>query len=161
MGSKDRRCIRVSSCTCFSHPTWRPICSTVSMCRGLHSIPFTHTLVGTSVFMSPYGLRVVVFVGCFVVFFSPLAPSILPSSSNRLPKCHLMFDCGSLHQFPSGAGWSLSDDTYGSLLSASIEKISLILLGMCSLLRLVFQAGPVTGWPFPPILLHLLPLYIL
>jgi hypothetical protein len=27
-----------------------------------------------------------------------------------------MFDCGSLHLFPSVDGWSLSDDNYGRLL---------------------------------------------
>ena len=30
--------------------------------------------------------------------------------------------CGSLHQFPSVAGWNLSDETYARLLSASISE---------------------------------------
>jgi len=73
-----------------------------------------------------------------------------------------MFGCGSLHQFPSLAGGNLSfPSTYGRLLSASIGKISLILLGMGSLPWLVFYSVPFIGLLFPQTLLHPLPLYVL
>jgi hypothetical protein len=77
--------------------------------------------VGGSVSLSPYGPRMVDPV-------SVLDPSGSYSSSSHppflqdSPKLHLMFGCGSLHLFPSVAGWSLSDDNWARHQSMSIAE---------------------------------------
>jgi hypothetical protein len=56
---------------------------------------------------------------CGVLDLSRCPQSPPPHSSTSLPKLCLLFGYGSLHLFPSAAGWSLSGDSYARLLSAS------------------------------------------
>lgn len=56
--------------------------------------------VGSSVPVNPYRLRLVDSVD-FLVSLTPLAHSMPPPPSTGLLELLLMFDCGSLLQFPS------------------------------------------------------------
>jgi hypothetical protein len=47
-----------------------------------------------------------------IFFDSSGSLSPISHSSIRCPELCLMFDCGSLHLFPSAFGWSLSGDSY-------------------------------------------------
>jgi hypothetical protein len=69
----------------------------------------------------------------------------------RFPELCSIFGCGSLHLFSSADGWSLSEDSYARLLSAS-KIVSVI--GSC--LWDLSQVRLVIGW-FSQSLLHLCP----
>jgi hypothetical protein len=70
------------------------------------------------------------------------------NSSTRLLRFCLKFGCGSLHLFSSPAGWSLSEDSYASLLIVS---------GIGSWPWDESQVGAVIGWPCTQFLLYLCP----
>jgi hypothetical protein len=79
-----------------------------------------HSLFSGSVSGSPQVSRLVESVGLSVISLTSSGPSILPQLFHKTPKLHLMFGCRSLHVFPLATGWSLSEDSYAGLLSASI-----------------------------------------
>lgn len=88
------------------------------MCRG-PGPPYVCSLVGRSVSVSHYGLRVIGSVGFLVVSLVPLASSILlPHSSTGVPSSLAMGLYISFHQLLG----DLSDDSYARLLSASIAE---------------------------------------
>jgi len=114
-------------------------------------------LVGGSVSGSPQGLRLVDSVDLLVESLSSLGPSILPPPPTlpQDPLICLMFGCGSLHLFWSAYGWSLSEDSYARLLSASIKRVSLVVSGICSCSWDGSQFGAIIDWPFPWSLLYI------
>jgi hypothetical protein len=135
-------------------PTWRTSCtSAANYLGGLGTGPAC-SLVGGQSLWAPIGSWLVYSVGFLLVSLTPLACSILPlpHSSTWLPRLCLLFGCGSLHLFPSAAGWNLSGDSYVRLLSASITVS--IVSGIGSLPWNGFQVGPVICWLFPRSLFH-------
>lgn len=87
----------------------------------------SHSHVGSiidSVYVEPLWAQVSLFCKFSCSGINP-SGSYNPSfpSSTGFPKFYLMSDYGSLHQFPSVAGWSPSDDSYtNKLLSANIAE---------------------------------------
>ena len=119
---------------------------------GTHICP----LVGGSVSGSPQGSRL---VDCWSSCRVPIASWFLnpyPNSSIRLPELGLMLGCGSLHLFQSVAEWSISEDSYAMLLSASITVL-LIVSRIDSCPWDGSHIGPVIVWPLLQCLLHLYP----
>jgi len=111
-----------------------PEAQLLHMCRGPRSIPCMLSGWQFSLY-KPHGHRLVDYVGLLVVSLTTLAPSVLPPPLQQdSPQFYLMFDCGSLHQFPAVAGWSLSDDSYARLLSASIAEYHWLHPGRLSLM---------------------------
>jgi hypothetical protein len=101
--------IRDSLCTCCKRFSMRAKLYVCYIYVGGIGLSHACSLVGGSVSVSPYGPKLVVsvvfFFVCVVFGLTCLALSILPSqSSTRFLKFCLMFGCGSLHLFPSGAG---------------------------------------------------------
>jgi hypothetical protein len=76
------------------------------------------SLVGGSIFGRPHGSRLVDSIGLPV---ESLSPQVLIIQS-FLQLLSLMFSCGSLHLFLLVAGWSISEDNYARILSASITE---------------------------------------
>lgn len=77
--------------------------------------------IGSPVFESPQGSRLVVSFGYGVLILSEsLNP--FPDSSTRLSQIHLLFVCGTLHLFYPAVGWRLSENSYTRMLSASITE---------------------------------------
>jgi hypothetical protein len=107
------------------------------------------SLVGGSVSGSPQGSKLVGSVGLPVESLSSSGPSVLPQSLPQDSELYLMFGCGSLNLFLLAIEWSLSEDSYARLLSASIT-VSLIgpEIGSC----------PWDGSQFGPVVGHSLPL---
>ena len=83
---------------------------------------FFFFLVGASVSGSSQGSRLADSVVLLVESVSPQGSSVLSTTLPRLSELSLMFGCGSLHLFLSSAGWSRSEDSYTSFLSASIAS---------------------------------------
>jgi hypothetical protein len=105
---------------------------TCYICMGIVGPDLALSLVGDSVSGSPQGSRLVDFVGLPVEFLSSLGSlSSSLNSSTRLPQLHLLFGCGSLHQFSLAAGWRLSENNHARILSASIT-VSFIVSGIGS-----------------------------
>ena len=95
------------------------ICCICLVLLGL-GLDHAHSLVDGSISGSSQGSRLVDSVGFPVESLSSQVPQSSPNSSTRLPKLHLMFGFGSQHLSQSAVGWSLSEDSYARLLSASI-----------------------------------------
>lgn len=99
-------------------------CFVQSVTNDLEGLGPVHVycLVKVSVSVSPQGFRFVESVRLYVVFLPPRGPPILLQLFQSCPELYLLFGPGSLYLFSSGDGWSLSQDSYARLLSASIKE---------------------------------------
>ena len=86
------------------------------------------SLVVGSVSESSQEFRLVDSIGLPVESLTSLGPSILsPNSFTRPRELHLKFHCGSQHLSESVAGWSLSEDSYGRVLSLlAVPQVDLL-----------------------------------
>ena len=90
------------------------------ICVGGIGLFYSCSVASDSVSVSPYGSRLVDFVGLVVVTLTSLAPLILPLPQDS-PSSTYCLAVG-LCMFPSVGGLSLSDGIYARLLSASISE---------------------------------------
>ena len=117
------------------------------------------SLVCSLIDMSSYRPRLVYSVGFLVVSLTFLVPSILPLLY-RIPQAPLNVCLWVSASISSVAG----EASLMMLCQAPVCKYSRMVLTVSevgSLSRPESQAGPVNGWSFPQILLHLLCLHIL
>lgn len=96
---------------------------------------YAWSLVGALMSAGSPGPRLVGSIGFLVTLLKPLGPSVLPvtlpqGSLYSLYSLHCpVFGCEAQWLFGSAAGWSLSEDSYARLLSAS-KAVSLLMSGL-------------------------------
>jgi hypothetical protein len=144
--------IKLHTCCIYAHLLH--ICTPVAyMLMGLSST-LVCSLVGSSASRKPPGSSLVDSVGLLWSSYLLQVPPFFQQLFYKTPQLCLMFDCGSLHQFQSVAGWSLSEDRYAKPSSASITRASLEVSGIDSCPWVESQVSPVIDWPIPQSLLH-------
>jgi hypothetical protein len=101
-------------------PTWKPSCTSAISVWWARSSPYMFFGWWFSLCESPWvQVSWLCRSSCGVLDPSSLLTSTFKAST-RLSELYLMFGCGSLHLFPSTAGWSLPGDTYARFPSSSI-----------------------------------------
>jgi hypothetical protein len=81
-----------------------------------------HFLVGSSVSVNHYGVRLVDFVAFLVLFLTTLPSTISTPASVGVHNLCLLIGYEFMHLFSSVSRGSLSEDSYTSLLSVSIAE---------------------------------------
>ena len=137
-GSKGRqKCQRQILLQLLGDPIWRPSCTSATYVLGGLDPPHEFSLVGGSILVLDLDHS---------SFFNPSLP---PPSFTRFLEFCTISGCMFLHLFPSAAGWSLSEDSYASLLSCKCSRIPLVVSWVGSHSWDGSQVRPVIGWPVP------------